>query len=472
MPKWHPITDLGADTAALTDGEMEPLGRIWTTQKKELIERGDWDEFDKRLRREWAIETGIIEKVYTLDRGVTQTLIEKGIDAALIPHGATDRDSTLVARIIQDHYDALGGMFDFVAGQRQLSTSYVKELHAALLRNEDTYRVVDQFGRAFEKPLQKGQYKAVSNSPTRPNGSLHEYCPPEHVGSEMDRLLQMHAEHQGRGTPPEVEAAWLHHRFSQIHPFEDGNGRVARAISSLVFIKARWFPLIVQREDWARYIEALEKADADDLRPLIALFVEAQRRALIQATDAASDVKPFASADEVIAAAYDRLQLLGRLTLKEWLAAKDTAGELVKHATQRFGRLTDELRQKFGSVVIGSAPYEFTLHVGGYDDVQAKIAEKAGHFACFAEYNCRVYVKLNTGRTDVLAVSFYAMGRRYRGIIGVLAYLLLQGREPALVKGGDFQINYEEALDKAQARFSTWLERVIVEGLAEWRRTL
>ncbi len=37
-------------------------------------------------------------------------------------------------------------MFDFVGGQRELTTGYVKELHAALLRNQDTYTVVDQFG--------------------------------------------------------------------------------------------------------------------------------------------------------------------------------------------------------------------------------------------------------------------------------------------------------------------------------------
>lgn len=141
MYKWHPITDLGPDPRALTDGELEPLGRVWADQKKE-IESAALEEFDKRLRREWAIETGIIENVYTLDRGITRTLIEQGIDAALIPH-VTDQDSTLVAQIIRDHYFALEGMFDFVRGRRQLSTSYIKELHAALLRNQDTHKVVD-----------------------------------------------------------------------------------------------------------------------------------------------------------------------------------------------------------------------------------------------------------------------------------------------------------------------------------------
>jgi hypothetical protein len=198
---------LSDDPKTLTNGELVSLGRVWASQKKEMIESRALDEFEKRLRREWAIETGIIENVYTLERGVTRTLIEKGIDAALIPHGATNRDSTLVARIIQDHYDALEGMFDFIGGTRQLSTGYITELHAALLRNQDTFAVVDQFGRAFEKQLERGQYKTEPNSPTRPDGRVHEYCPPEQVASEMDRLVAMHSEHDERGVQRFAEIA-------------------------------------------------------------------------------------------------------------------------------------------------------------------------------------------------------------------------------------------------------------------------
>src|SRR5580698_194583 len=111
--QWRRIADLDGDPKDLTDGELIALGRVWDNWKKELIETGELEEFERRLRREWAIETGIIENVYTLDRGTTRTLIEKGIDAALIPHDATNRDTTLVARIIQDHYDTLEVMLDF-----------------------------------------------------------------------------------------------------------------------------------------------------------------------------------------------------------------------------------------------------------------------------------------------------------------------------------------------------------------------
>lgn len=160
--QWHPITDLGEDPKSLTDGELVSLKRVWANQKNEMVQLGTLDEFEKRLRREWS-ETGIIENVYTLDRGVTRTLIARGIEAALIPHNATNRDPELVARIIQDHYEALDGLFDFVGGQRHLSAGYVKELHATLLRNQETYTVVDQFGRVFEKRLEKGRYKDAPN---------------------------------------------------------------------------------------------------------------------------------------------------------------------------------------------------------------------------------------------------------------------------------------------------------------------
>jgi Fic family protein len=459
--RWSPIADFDGDPRTLTDGELDSLRRVWEHQKQELVESETLSEFEKRLRREWAIETGIIENVYTLDRGVTRTLIEKGIDAALIPHDATNRDHALVARIIQDHYDALDGMFDFVGGQRDLSTGYVKELHAALLRNQDTYAVVDQFGHAFEKLLERGAYKTASNSPTRPDGSVHEYCPPEHVASEMDRLVHFHLEHRRRGIPVEVEAAWLHHRFAQIHPFADGNGRVARAIASLVFIKAGWFPLIVTRDDWSRYIEALEKADHSDLRPLVSMFAEAQRNVLIKATEIAYDLRPIESADEAIAALRDRFAQRGKLPPKEWLSSKETAAQLVNLAIRRFNEIART--SKGLSFAVRAEPQN------GFDNVRAEVIRKSGQVADFGEFNSEVGLSLKTGRSDTLTLSFHGIGPRYRGIIGVVAYLSAHGAEPTLLKDGTFQINYEEDFASAQDRFSKWLERVIVEGLNQWR---
>jgi len=93
----------------------------------------------------------------------------------------------------------------------------------------------------------------------------------------MDRLLQLHNHHIQDGVAGEVQAAWLHHRFTQIHPFQDGNGRVARALALLVLLKNGLFPLIITRDDRANYIKALEEADNGNLQSLINIFVKSQR---------------------------------------------------------------------------------------------------------------------------------------------------------------------------------------------------
>ncbi len=470
--RWHPIAELPENPRSLTDGELDALARVWAKQKEDLTEPGNLEEFNKRLRREWAIETGILERVYDIDRGVTRTLIEKGIDAALIPRGASDRDSTMVARVIQDHYETLEGLFDFVGGTRELSASYIKELHAALLRNQETYTVVDPSGTAFEKRLEKGQYKMEPNSPTRPDGTVHEYCPPEHVAAEMDRLVAMHGEHEKRDVAPEVEAAWLHHRFTQIHPFADGNGRVARAISTLVFIKAGWFPLIIKREDWTRYVEALEKADRDDLRPLVAMFVEAQRNALIQATEAVYETRPVGSVDEAVASVRDRLLQRGKITPPEWLNAKRTAQLLVQHTAQRIGQIAQQMGRDIGALGKG---VQFTYAVTSRPPSEADFMRVLGSVAQVAapdEYRDVVHLRLHAGGNDELDISFHALGPRFRGIIGVVAYLSIAGRDSEVLQGGTFQINYEEDVAKAGTRYSVWLERMIVEGLNKWRATL
>lgn len=73
---------------------------------------------------------------------------------------------------------------------------------------------------------EKGMYKTQPNNPRRPDGMIHEYCPPEQCRSEMDRLFALDQDIRGRQLPVAVEAAWLHHRFACIHPFRDGNDRV------------------------------------------------------------------------------------------------------------------------------------------------------------------------------------------------------------------------------------------------------
>lgn len=281
--QWKPITNLPQDWKKYASSELPPLVTVWNEQAEGLRASGEFQRFMDRLRREIAIETGIIEQLYNIDRGITRLLIEQGINEALIPHGATDRPIQQVVALIKDQEAAIAGLFDFVGGQRTLSAFYIKQLHQVLTQSQDTTEaLIPLTGKIIEVFLIRGDWKQQPNNPMRPDGSIHEYCPPEQVASEMDRLIELHHQHQTREIPPEVEAAWLHHRFTQIHPFQDGNGRIARCLASLVFIQARWFPLVLTRDDRPTYISALEDADKGDLSNLINLFAKSQKLAFIR----------------------------------------------------------------------------------------------------------------------------------------------------------------------------------------------
>jgi hypothetical protein len=109
--KWQENADLPPDLEQFRDPELGSLQLVWFDQRAIVDEKA----FAAELAREWSIETGIIEGVYTLDRGTTEILIRRGIDSSYIPRESTNRDPALVANIIQAHDDVLEALFDIVA---------------------------------------------------------------------------------------------------------------------------------------------------------------------------------------------------------------------------------------------------------------------------------------------------------------------------------------------------------------------
>jgi Fic family protein len=462
---WEPITDLPQDWASLTDGELGPLLQFWNDQRADLEQSGALSEFSTRLNREWSIETGQIEGVYDLDRGITQTLIERGIDADLIGNHPGQKPPEIIAAIIQDHADVLEGLFQFVKGDRPVSKSYIHELHAALLRHQDTTAVRDQFGNLFEARLIKGKYKERPNNPKKPDGSTHQYCPPEQVESEMERLLALHAEHEKKSVPVVVEAAWLHHRFTQIHPYQDGNGRVARALASLLFIKAGWFPVVVTREDRARYIDALEAADEGDIRSLIIFFTDIQRRVLFQVIQAVADAKQARTVDEAIASV--KQVLAGSENIQGGLlTARKTADHLKEMVASRLEEIAKKLTKEVGET---KPNMMFLTHSGSLAfDLDP---QKLGYMPNRINYDWNQWLVTSVEHGPIMTIQAHAIGSKFRGIIAIVM-LFKQDSIMKLVSKRPFQVNYAESYESAERRFRPWLEESLVNALTLWRKSL
>ncbi|MEH1958528.1 MAG: Fic family protein [Nostoc sp.] len=486
--QWQPIEDLPSNWEKLANTEFPPLLTVWNEQAQRLRSSGEFKTFMERLRREIAIETGIIERLYTLERGITRLLIEEGINEALIPHGATDRPVNFVVSLIQDQEAAIEGLFDFVGGQRTLTTFYIKELHQLLTQNQDTTEAKTSTGQITRVPLIKGDWKKLPNNPERPDGSMHEYCPPEQAASEMDNLIQWHHQHQARQIPPEVEAAWLHHRFTQIHPFQDGNGRVARCLASLVFIQAGWFPLVLTRDDRGVYIAASEQADQGDLSNLISLFSRSQKQAFIRSLGLSEQIlSEGRRAQVVIASIADKLKQNKSATIQDRCRKVESfAANLFEIASERLQDIANEIRLSVQNLINDPRVFRVSAPAGDpksyYHRYQVvETAKQLGYFANLRPYHSWIQLGIDIESTTTILLSFHVLGHEYRGILvcSACAYHRDNAEEGErniseiqALTDSPFQFSYADEESNLTERFKQWLEDVLVTGLEYWNKSI
>lgn len=483
--KWRHIEDLDPlhDHAK---NDIRALANVWREHRDRWGSQPAYRLFETRLKREWAIETGLIENIYAFGRGVTKLLIEHGISSALIPRqDAANPDH--VAAMIKDQELAVNGLFEFAKSHRCLSTSYIKEIHALMTRHQENVECMDSLGRMVTMPLNSGQYKTRPNNPHNPqNGTVHEYCPPEHVDAEMDQLIKWHREHQDRGVEPEVEAAWLHHRFIQIHPFQDGNGRVARALATLVFINANWFPLVVRSDQKAEYFAALENADFGDLEPLVRYFTRWQKKAFTRALQIAEEAKQEQKVADTIASVRRQLQRRKDSLPQKWEAVKSIAEVLRLHAEKRLQDVADELKFAMRDILEDS-----TFFADGASDDSGQshfyrfqinqTAKALDYYANLQAYKAWTRLVLRSGdQTDVL-ISFHGIGYDFQGVLACSASFFQRSEseegehEIGPVKSlmdEVFLIPYNETADEAKSRFSKWLEEAIARGIRLWNKSV
>ena len=483
---WRPIEDLPDNWSTLASSELAGLIQVWHDQQFRLEKSESVILFNERLRREWSIETGIIENLYSIDRGTTAMLIDRGLETSLLAHGTTDKSAEQVIAILRDQEDALEGLFDFISNRRDLSTSYIKELHAALTRHQLTVHGVDQFGHEQELPLLRGEYKKWPNNPLRSQDDfLHEYCPPEHVAAEMDRLVALHLAHQQAQLPPEVEATWLHHRFTQIHPFQDGNGRMARLLASLVFLRAYCFPLLIHRDMRDRYITACEDADIGQLAPMIDLFVEAERKAFVRVLSISEEVLHVRETEQqLIVSAVARLKAKQQLAERAQSHVFDTVKKLEQLTKVRFVEVAEQLTATLRDIDSDYAAFidaSTTENDFWFKSQIITIARQLQYYADTNTYRAWLRLKIKETRQVDIVVAYHSLGYNFSGVIAASAYLEYRQRDedgdvsvegPYPLSGTVFQFAYTEPEDKVIERYINWLNDTIRNGLDQWRRSL
>ena len=162
---WEPIT-FDVNWLKTSTLKLDNILPSWT-RKRELFKENEpeYQRFIDRLKRQQAIETGIIERLYDLKEGITETFIREGFIDTYLQHGDTNIRPSLLMHYLKDHFEAIDFIFDFVKSNRRITKSFILELHQLITAHQDQVEAQDQLGRIVKVDLLKGQFKQFPNNP-------------------------------------------------------------------------------------------------------------------------------------------------------------------------------------------------------------------------------------------------------------------------------------------------------------------
>ena len=224
----------------------------------------------QKLNLEWNYHSNAIEG-NTLTLGETRAFLLYGITA----QGKPFRDYL----DIKGHDEAIRYLEDLVRGGEVLTEALIRELHRILLVEAYDVDAVTPDGRPARRRIAIGCYKTAPNHVRTTTGETHFFATPQETPALMGELMAWYRrEAKMDELHPLVLAATLHYRFAAIHPFDDGNGRMARLLTNLILMQHGFVPVVIPLEARGDYLLALEQADAGDL----ADFVELVGRELIR----------------------------------------------------------------------------------------------------------------------------------------------------------------------------------------------
>ena len=210
------VDDLKKQVDALKPLPKDVEGKIW-----------------QKYRLDWNYHSNAIEG-NSLTFGETLVFLREGLTAKGKP--------------LKDHLDMKGHnevveyLFSMIHKKDELTEKHIKEFHKILLVEPYEVNAVTLDGQKSTKTIKIGEYKSQSNHVLTPTGDTHYYATPDETPGRMGELIEWHRREKDT-LHPVILAALLHYEFVNIHPFDDGNGRMSRILMNLVLLQNGYPPV-------------------------------------------------------------------------------------------------------------------------------------------------------------------------------------------------------------------------------------
>jgi len=308
-PYSFPIDDPGLN-------RMKEIGESLVAIQKKLDKLRDLEDLPRPLRRilktREVYESNAIEGLGP-SLAVTSQIIDDATDRDLETAQFVEWAVTQGIKNDKHAYDVIG-----LTAARELSRDFARNLDRPI--SESDIRTLN--GVILEGQPRAGIYKPYANE-IQGNPDHRTSLPIDTPAAMEDFCRWMNGlSRKGFQTLDSiVKATAVHAWIAHIHPFDDGNGRIARLLANMVLAREYMPPLILRnKNDRERYINALAFSDeGGDLSRLILVFCRSIERII-------DDISDPAIAEEYFKADID-LRLSGEYRL--WKASVDEWTEKV-----------------------------------------------------------------------------------------------------------------------------------------------
>lgn len=173
----------------------------------------------------------------SLTESETKILLEEGI--------------TIGGKSLKDHFEATG------------HDDALKRLFEVYKNKKITEHDIQEFHRLFYYRIDETNAGIYRSKKVFITGSKYPLPQPKTVPGAMRTFIKQ-ATNIRKKLHPVHFAAHCHKEFVFIHPFIDGNGRVARLLMNLILLQEKYLPAVIPPVLRADYISALEEAHEDE----------------------------------------------------------------------------------------------------------------------------------------------------------------------------------------------------------------
>lgn len=150
--------------------------------------------------------------------------------------------------------------------ERGLTEAFIRQINKTIPKEPFYKEAETPDGQITRKLIKIGEYKSLPNHVRLVTREMFYYAFPEETPAKMFDLMNWYsAASLNKILHPVEVTAELHYKFVCIHPFDDGNGRIARLLMNYHLLKNGFPPIIIKSADKKNYLFALHEADTGNL---------------------------------------------------------------------------------------------------------------------------------------------------------------------------------------------------------------